>query len=102
PALPWLVALWIGGGLLLSGRLGHGWLAPRGLPATGTRLPPAALGAVLRQPAARRPGGGPGTPLRNVVVGGSARLGVAAAGHPGTIERADRIDAAAAGSPARA
>src|SRR5262249_54389063 len=53
PALPWLVALWIGGVLLLSVRLAHGWLAARRLRTTGTRLPSAALVAVLGQLAAR-------------------------------------------------
>ena len=53
PALPWLVALWVGGVLLLSIRLTHGWLGARRLRISGTRPASAPLVAALQQLAAR-------------------------------------------------
>jgi HEAT repeat protein/beta-lactamase regulating signal transducer with metallopeptidase domain len=53
PALPWLVGLWIGGVLLLSVRLAHGWVAARRLRSDGTRPAPAALEHTLTRLAAR-------------------------------------------------
>ena len=53
PMLPWLVTLWVGGVLLLSVRLTHGWLGARRLRITGTRPASAPLLAALHQLAAR-------------------------------------------------
>jgi HEAT repeat protein/beta-lactamase regulating signal transducer with metallopeptidase domain len=53
PALPWLVILWVGGVLVLSIRLAHGWLAARRLRTHGTRDSSAALMEVVSRLAAR-------------------------------------------------
>jgi len=53
PALPWLVIGWIGGVLLLSVRLAHGWIAARRLRTKGTRSVPVALQGVLKRLVAR-------------------------------------------------
>ena len=53
PALPWLVVAWIGGVLLLSVRLAHGWIAARRLRTNGTRSVPVALQGVLVRLVAR-------------------------------------------------
>ena len=53
PALPWLVALWVGGVLMLSVRLAHGWIAARRLRTYGTRPTSASLHQMLERLAAR-------------------------------------------------
>jgi beta-lactamase regulating signal transducer with metallopeptidase domain len=42
PTLPWIVALWLGGVLVLSARLASGWVTMRRLATTGTRPVPEA------------------------------------------------------------
>jgi beta-lactamase regulating signal transducer with metallopeptidase domain/HEAT repeat protein len=53
PALPWLVALWLGGVLALSLRLVSGWLTARRLGTVGTRPAPEACFEALARLAAR-------------------------------------------------
>jgi HEAT repeat protein/beta-lactamase regulating signal transducer with metallopeptidase domain len=53
PALPWLVVVWVGGVLVLSVRLGHGWIAARRLRTYGTRPTSASLHQMLARLAAR-------------------------------------------------
>src|ERR1041384_3523768 len=52
-ALPWLVILWVGGVLVLSIRLAHGWLVARRLRTHGTRDSSAALMEIVSRLAAR-------------------------------------------------
>src|SRR5256885_15785672 len=67
PVLPWLVVVWVLGGLILSVRLAYGWMAARRLQTDGTRDVSASLQHVLARLAARlrvnRRGGVPGTIL---------------------------------------
>lgn len=53
PALPWLVVLWVGGVLMLSVRLAHGWIAARRLRTHGTRPTSASLHQMLERLAAQ-------------------------------------------------
>ena len=53
PALPWLVVIWVGGVILLSVRLGHGWMTARRLRTHGTRATSAMLRQVLDRLATR-------------------------------------------------
>lgn len=52
-AMPWLVALWVGGVLVLSVRLARGWTGARRLRTDGTQPPPAAWLETLARLAAR-------------------------------------------------
>ena len=49
PALPWLVVLWVGGVLVLSVRLAHGWITARRLRTHGTRPTSAPLHQMLER-----------------------------------------------------
>src|SRR5881296_805263 len=53
PVLPWIVALWLAGVLVLSARLAWGWIATRRLGAMGTRPAPVACVEALERLAAR-------------------------------------------------
>ena len=53
PALPWLVIAWVIGVVLLSVRLGHGWLSARRLRTTGTRSTAESLQQMLSRLATR-------------------------------------------------
>ncbi len=53
PALPWLVVVWVLGVLILSVRLGYGWMAARRLRTDGTRDVSASLQQVLARLAAQ-------------------------------------------------
>jgi HEAT repeat protein/beta-lactamase regulating signal transducer with metallopeptidase domain len=53
PILPWLVVVWVLGVLILSVRLGYGWMAARRLRTTGTREVSAPLQQVLARLAAQ-------------------------------------------------
>src|SRR6059036_960738 len=53
PVLPWIVALWLAGLLVLSARLAWGWIATRRLGAMGTRPAPVACVEALERLAAR-------------------------------------------------
>jgi HEAT repeat protein/beta-lactamase regulating signal transducer with metallopeptidase domain len=53
PVLPWLVVVWVLGVLILSVRLGYGWMAARRLRTHGTRDVSASLQQVLARLAAR-------------------------------------------------
>src|SRR5216110_1303925 len=53
PVLPWIVALWLAGVLVLSARLAWGWIATRRLGAMGTRPAPVAFMEALERLAAR-------------------------------------------------
>src|SRR5881396_694965 len=53
PVLPWIVALWLAGVLVLSARLAWGWIATRRLGAMGTRPAPVACMEALERLAAR-------------------------------------------------
>jgi HEAT repeat protein/beta-lactamase regulating signal transducer with metallopeptidase domain len=53
PALPWLVALWVVGVVVLSVRLAHGWIMARRLRTDGARTTSASLQQVLARLAAR-------------------------------------------------
>jgi beta-lactamase regulating signal transducer with metallopeptidase domain len=53
PALPWLVIAWVIGVVVLSVRLGHGWLSARRLRTTGTRSTAESLQQTLSRLATR-------------------------------------------------
>ena len=53
PVLPWIVALWLAGVLVLSARLAWGWIATRRLGAMGTRPAPVACVEALERLAAK-------------------------------------------------
>src|SRR5438093_908437 len=53
PVLPWIVALWLAGVLVLSARLAWGWIATRRLGAMGTRPAPVACVEALERLAER-------------------------------------------------
>jgi HEAT repeat protein/beta-lactamase regulating signal transducer with metallopeptidase domain len=53
PLLPWLVVAWVAGVVVLSVRLGHGWLSACRLRTTGTRSTAESLQQLLRGLAAR-------------------------------------------------
>src|SRR6266516_151202 len=75
PVLPWIVALWLAGVLVLSARLAWGWIATRRLGAMGTRPAPVACMEALERLAARLRVSRPVRVLESAIVQVPAVLG---------------------------